>query len=270
MSAISIRDYEQRLAALAATTQPTPQAFDQALGLAKGLLSALRSWGTPPVSQPSLKIRAQSLKPHITDLPPTRPAHLVRPATSAKSSIPAGWNGVKAERSTVADVKSRKVKKAGFASLPETPEGYMSTRDIVRELERPYSWIFKAMTAETFPRPTMKRGQFNYWPAKVVMQWKADHPTPQSRRVPQPPDQRLEPQPKSTLTIDQIMEMTGYSNAWIRQRMRDEGPGLRPFPKPYRRWGHSMLYDEATVKEWLLWRADPANGFTTRKPLGTA
>ena len=41
MSAISIRDYEQRLAALA-TTQPTPQAFDQALGLAKGLLSALR------------------------------------------------------------------------------------------------------------------------------------------------------------------------------------------------------------------------------------
>ena len=199
MSTISIRDYEQRLAALA-ITQPTPQAFDQALGLAKGLLSALRSWGTPPVTQPSLKIRAQSLKPRIEERPDTRPAHLVRPAT--KPPIPSTWPNAKAEqRNYLADP----AQKAARYAAPPSPEGYMSSKEMLAELERTEAWLDAALNADRFPRAELRQGIRNYWLRSTVMAWKAANPST-------PPD--------GYLSTAQVLRAIDRSESWFSKALK--------------------------------------------------
>lgn len=196
MSFVSIREYEERIATLSRAA-PTPEALNQALGVAKGLLSTLRSWGTPPVTQPSLKIRAQSLKPQINDLAPNRAAHLVRPATPAKAPIPATWPDAKAKQR---QYLSDPAKKAARYAAPKSPEGYLSTKEMLAELERTEAWLDAALNADRFPRAELREGTRNYWLSTTVMAWKAANPAT-------PPD--------GYLSTEQVLAEIDRSDSWF-------------------------------------------------------
>lgn len=201
MSFVSIREYEERIATLS-RAQPTPEALNQALGVAKGLLSTLRRWGTPPVTQPSLKIRAQSLKPQINDLAPSRAAHLVRPATPAKAPIPATWPDAKAkQRQHLADP----ARKAERYAAPASPEGYMSSKEMLAELERTEAWLDAALNADRFPRAELRQGIRNYWLRSTVMTWKAANPAT-------PPD--------GYLSTEQVLAEIDRSESWFSKALK--------------------------------------------------
>lgn len=259
MSAVSIRDYEDRLARLA-TLQPSREALDQALSVAKGLLSTLRNWGTPPVQEQTRKQKAQSLKPVIDAQPDARAAHLVRPA-AAERRMPGTWHN------------ARLAKAAHGSPIPPpprpavvSPAGYMSTSEVIADLDRAEAWFWKALRSGRFPAAEKRQGKRLYWLRSTVAAWKAENPKGERKAPPQ--RKNPGPKPTGTLTLDEVTRLCARTQPWVYQQMRQRVAGRRPFPKPTGRWGLFCVWNEAEVRAWIAWRNASTDKTIGTRPIG--
>jgi predicted DNA-binding transcriptional regulator AlpA len=225
MSEISIREYEQRLQRLA-SAPPSRESLDQAVAVGKGLLSALRSWGTPPVKPIPLKLQAQSLKPIIDDQPHARAAHLVRPAEPVRR-MPGTWHNARLE------------KRAAGSPLPPppsveqvfaSPEGYVSKKEMLELLERTDFWLNSALAVGRFPRADLKRGTRNYWLRDKVLRWKEANPAAA---------------PEGYIRKADMLRMLKRSSSWLARAVK--GGGFPPAMLSIRSEKYWLL---SAVEEW--------------------
>lgn len=266
MSAVSIREYEERLQRLAAA-QPTREALDQAVAVAKGLLSTLRSWGTPPVQEQSLKQRAQSLKPVIEANTVVRAAHLVRPPTAQpqKRAMPSTFHNARAEKAAHGSPVPPPPRPTN--SPLATPPGYMTTRDVLAELDRAEAWFWKALQSGRFPAVEKRQGKRLLWLRSTVLAWKEANPKVDGKKAP-PIRKDPGPRPEGVLLLEEITQMCGRTQPWVYQQIRQQVEGRRPFPKPTGKWGLFSVWNEAEVQAWIAWRNASTDKTIGTKPIG--
>lgn len=226
MSVVSIREYEEKLQRLATAT-PSREALDQAVAVGKGLLSTLRSWGTPPVQPQTLRQKAQSLKPIIDAQPHARAAHLVRPAEPVRR-MPGTWHSARAEKAAYGSpVPPPPTPEQAVAS----PEGYLSTKEVLALLERTEYWLDGVINKGTFPRADLKRGTRNYWLRETVERWHAANPT-------KPPADHI--------GTTEVLRLVNRTASWLAHAIKEGG-----FPAAAAQIGSYKYWPLAAVQAWV-------------------
>jgi len=225
MSEISIREYEQKLQRLA-DAAPSREALQQAVAVGKGLLSTLRSWGTPPVQQQTLKQKAQSLKPIIDDQPHARAAHLVRPAEPVRR-MPGTWHNARVEKA------------AAGSPLPppkppqhRAPDGYMSREELLELVGRKNTWLNHQLDQGKFPAPEHRSGTRKFWRRQTVMAWLANNPAPSL------------PEGDYVRTAE-VLGILQRGRSWLARAIAGGG-----FPRAEHTVHHENFWRRATVEAW--------------------
>lgn len=190
--------------------------------LARDLAANLRNFGTPPVVEPSPKVRAQSL--HVGT-----PTHIARPRARP---VPESWLGVHAEKQAHATGRNA----AQMPGRRRSPDHIDS--DQVAELlqtSRARVWLYQH--EHGLPAGVAKDGRKVLWSKAAVLAWKAQRDLQSAF-------------PEGWLTSEQICKRLGYRVGWLWKAISD-----KRFPDTDRKHGLQKIWPVATVEQWIQARA---------------